>query len=511
MDLIQILKDRVIPIVLNQESLSQEPNLLNESSTVISNFIPILLSVFKNNPTLISSLQNNLNPRVTDLFLNEPSAATHLIDEIHQPLSGVSKEKTETLLNHSIAPTLGVLEDLAGSNDEHTIAHFLGQHVDSIRAALPLWATSILGGLGIGLTSSALAANTAIDPTATVIPSYVPPPIQQTPPPEPEKEKSKLWLPLIALIVLALLVALFLRYCNNKEQVHSANDQSVMTNANAQPALFQLTTDAAGSLVNCQAHIGNPSFTDIVQTEVKQLFNHPIGCGIDSSQQYQPELIDQNALSSVLNLVKGLPNTTLTWSGNEILLQGTDAQALQNLAAQITPLVPNLNVNVQKAVDMDQAVDSSISEAEKALANINPDQVKPLDIAEALNIQIINFATASSEIPEVNKSVLDQATTLIKRVPNVHLTVKGFTDTVGSAESNKVLSQQRAQSVVDYLISKGVDESKLKAEGYGQDHPVADNSTEEGKFKNRRIEFSVTNTETGVERKVSSDGVEKVN
>ncbi|EPU9015955.1 OmpA family protein, partial [Acinetobacter baumannii] len=53
------------------------------------------------------------------------------------------------------------------------------------------------------------------------------------------------------------------------------------------------------------------------------------------------------------------------------------------------------------------------------------------------------------------------------------------------------LSQRRAQAVVDYLVSKGVDASKLVAKGHGSEQPVADNTTEEGRFKNRRIEFSV--------------------
>lgn len=508
MDLVQILKDRVIPIVLNQDSTHQNASLFGEKTAVLSSFIPILLSLLKNNPNLISMLQSNLNPRIADLFPHDSLAKANLIEAVGQTLP---KEETESLLNHAIAPTIGALEDLAGSHDDQTIAHYLEQHKESITSALPLWATSILGGLGARAATGAFASNRVAESTATVTPSHVAPSTHYTQPPEAEKEKSSLWLPLIALVVLAILVGLFLRYCNNKEQVVATNEQPAVTNANAQPAFFQLTTDATGSLVTCQARIGNPTFTDIIQTEVKQLFNHPIGCGVDSSQQYHSELIDQNGLSSILKLLKGVPNATLTWTGSEIALQGADATAMQNLAAQIKPLVPNVNVNVQQAVDMSQAVNSSISDAEKALANINPEQVKPLDIATALNLQIINFATASIDIPEANKSVLDQAAALMNRVPNVQLTVKGFTDAVGNAESNKTLSRERAQSVVDYLISKGVDPSKLKAEGYGQENPVADNATEEGKFKNRRIEFAVTNTETGVEREVSPEGVEKVN
>ena len=87
----------------------------------------------------------------------------------------------------------------------------------------------------------------------------------------------------------------------------------------------------------------------------------------------------------------------------------------------------------------------------------------------------------------------------------------GHTDATGDAAVNKTLSQNRAQAVVDYLIFKGVDPVQLRAIGYGQEKPIADNQTDEGKFKNRRIEFEVLNTDSGVVREVDDRGVEKVN
>lgn len=505
MDLIQILKDRVIPIVLNLDS-NQNDGLRNEKTTLLSSFIPILLSVLKNKPDLISSLKNNLNPRLADLFPNDALAKSNLLDAVQ---TSVPKDEAESLLNQTIAPTLGALGDLAGSDDQNSILHYLQQHKESISAALPLWATSLLGGLGAG----AFASKAVAEPISTVRPSHVTPHAGYNNVPEPEKKKSGMWLPLIALAVLAVLVGLFLKYCNNnKAPVAPVTDQDPASSvANEQPAFFQLNTDANGSLVACQARIGNPSFTDTIQNEVKQLFGHPVGCGVDSSQQYHAELVDQNGLSGVLKLLKGVPNVDLTWTGNEISLKGADATALQKLADQIKPLAPNVNVNIAQTGDVNQAVNTSISDAEKALGNINPADVKLADIATALNIQIINFATGSDNIPDANKSVLNQAATLMKKVPNVALTVKGFTDSVGNAESNKKLSHERAQSVVDYLVSQGVDKSKLKAEGYGQENPIADNTTDEGKFKNRRIEFEVTNTETGAQTEVTAAGVEKVN
>lgn len=108
-----------------------------------------------------------------------------------------------------------------------------------------------------------------------------------------------------------------------------------------------------------------------------------------------------------------------------------------------------------------------------------------------MNLQIINFATDSAEIPEENKAILDKAAELIKQIPDAHLKITGHTDTQGSYAYNLDLSQKRAQSVHDYLVSKGVSDEKLEMQGASFDEPVATNATEQGRFRNRRIEFTV--------------------
>jgi outer membrane protein OmpA-like peptidoglycan-associated protein len=67
--------------------------------------------------------------------------------------------------------------------------------------------------------------------------------------------------------------------------------------------------------------------------------------------------------------------------------------------------------------------------------------------------------------------------------------VEGHTDNVGNPKSNKTLSNERANSVVAAIISQGIDAKRLSAAGYGQDKPIADNKTEEGRAKNRRVEL----------------------
>ena len=73
----------------------------------------------------------------------------------------------------------------------------------------------------------------------------------------------------------------------------------------------------------------------------------------------------------------------------------------------------------------------------------------------------------------------------------MQLTITGNTDSLASDAYNLDLSRQRAESVKEYLVSKGVDPSKLVTKGAGESNPIADNSTEQGRFRNRRIGFTV--------------------
>ncbi len=105
----------------------------------------------------------------------------------------------------------------------------------------------------------------------------------------------------------------------------------------------------------------------------------------------------------------------------------------------------------------------------------------------------IRFAFNSSDIKAKILSELGKIAAIAKDCPpNVTITVSGHTDNSGTAEANQKLSEQRAQAVVDYLVKAGVPSSKLKAAGFGQEKPIAENDTAEGRAKNRRIEFLVS-------------------
>jgi OOP family OmpA-OmpF porin len=102
------------------------------------------------------------------------------------------------------------------------------------------------------------------------------------------------------------------------------------------------------------------------------------------------------------------------------------------------------------------------------------------------------FNTGSATLQPQSKDQLQDIAAILKAHPNAHVKIGGYTDNVGSAANNLALSQERADNVRSQLVSMGVDSSRLSAEGYGEEHPVGDNSTDAGRAMNRRISMLVT-------------------
>lgn len=102
-----------------------------------------------------------------------------------------------------------------------------------------------------------------------------------------------------------------------------------------------------------------------------------------------------------------------------------------------------------------------------------------------------NFATGSSALTAETKSELNNVVAVLSAYDKVNLNVSGYTDNTGNAASNVKLSDARANSVLAYLVSKGVNASRVNAKGYGADNPVASNETADGRAQNRRIELSL--------------------
>lgn len=103
----------------------------------------------------------------------------------------------------------------------------------------------------------------------------------------------------------------------------------------------------------------------------------------------------------------------------------------------------------------------------------------------------IYFKSGSAELDSKSEPLLDSGAGIAKRCPSVRFEVNGYTDNVGGPRYNLKLSERRAQSVVEYLVTKGVSAARIKATGYGETHPVVPNNSGPNRAKNRRIEFQV--------------------
>ncbi|HJY41302.1 MAG TPA: OmpA family protein, partial [Steroidobacteraceae bacterium] len=101
----------------------------------------------------------------------------------------------------------------------------------------------------------------------------------------------------------------------------------------------------------------------------------------------------------------------------------------------------------------------------------------------------INFDTGKAELKQDGVATVREIATLLKSNPALKLSVEGHTDNVGDAAANKKLSEARAKSVTSAIVANGVDAARLSAAGFGQEKPVADNRTEAGRAKNRRVEL----------------------
>jgi OOP family OmpA-OmpF porin len=116
-------------------------------------------------------------------------------------------------------------------------------------------------------------------------------------------------------------------------------------------------------------------------------------------------------------------------------------------------------------------------------------------------IEGINFKSGRATILPGSYALLDRAVSVLKQYPDVRLEISGHTDSRGRADSNRDLSQRRADAVKTYFIANGIDGARLTSIGYGADRPIADNQNDSGRARNRRTEFRLLMGDEGNEPK----------
>ena len=136
------------------------------------------------------------------------------------------------------------------------------------------------------------------------------------------------------------------------------------------------------------------------------------------------------------------------------------------------------------------------------LAKIEGAQVEKINEGEAIKVTFdsgILFATNSSTLNTASRTALDNFAISLQNNPETNVEIYGHTDSSGSDAINNPLSERRAESVYNYLVSKGISGKRMYSKGFGSTQPIADNTTSAGKAQNRRVEIFILPNATMIE------------
>jgi outer membrane protein OmpA-like peptidoglycan-associated protein len=170
----------------------------------------------------------------------------------------------------------------------------------------------------------------------------------------------------------------------------------------------------------------------------------------------------------------------------------TAAAATASAATAVTDAAASLGAMVERNLPSLPAIRVPENGIESKLLIFITDASRAVDTTTWFSFDRLEFDTASATLRPSSNAQLDAIAAILKAYPNVNLKIGGYTDNVGDDAANQKLSQARAESTMKALVERGTAAGRLEAEGYGEQHPIASNETEEGRQRNRRIDVRVT-------------------
>ncbi|MCH2190135.1 MAG: OmpA family protein [Gammaproteobacteria bacterium] len=215
------------------------------------------------------------------------------------------------------------------------------------------------------------------------------------------------------------------------------------------------------------------------------------------------QVANQNELDSILNqLKKYLPNfqieNQLTLGSNLKNLQGLyflKGLAVPEQPSRLTIKLRGRKLTVNGYVPSQKNLNATVSKLKDLFTgDVDNNLFVNREFCNTIVSQVqargkINFAAGKTIIDEASYQLLNDMVSAIERCPETIYEVGGHTDDTGNYSNNLHLSERRADAVAAYLVSAGLPASQFKIKGYGPDRPIADNGTEEGRHRNRRIEL----------------------
>lgn len=187
---------------------------------------------------------------------------------------------------------------------------------------------------------------------------------------------------------------------------------------------------------------------------------------------------------------KGLPSAVeLTDLSTQITVSKVQTDETGNYLVTL-PVGKDYAFNVNRKGYLFFSENFNLSQSADSVFNIDI-PLQPIEANATIVLRNIFFDVNKFDLKPESTSELDKLAALLRENPTVRIQISGHTDNVGKAEDNLVLSNNRAQAVVKYLVAHGIEQARLTFKGYGATMPVADNASEEGKAKNRRTELKV--------------------
>ena len=275
------------------------------------------------------------------------------------------------------------------------------------------------------------------------------------------------------------------REIGNREAIQAALKNlpegfSVKENAiKAPPYVFQATKDPVANTVTLAGYVpDNNVHAAIVAAVGRKFFSEKLVDNLKASVGAPQGF--QNAVVAALGALSRVSTGSLVISDREVKLSGDSLYAVA--ADQIRSGIGG---------ELPQGWTAKAEVSVKPVASaVDPTVCQQL-FFELLAKAKIRFDSGRATIDKDSMGLLDKLIETALRCPTANIEVAGHTDTDGDNNGNMALSEKRAQAVADYLIKAGLPADRLKAVGYGSSQPVAANDTDEGKAKNRRIDFVV--------------------
>jgi OmpA-OmpF porin, OOP family len=247
----------------------------------------------------------------------------------------------------------------------------------------------------------------------------------------------------------------------------------------APPYIFQAYKDPVALTLTLTGNVPDNSVRGVIEAASgRKFFNEKVVDNLKTSLGSPSGFA--NAVLPALGALSRLSTGTLVVTDREVKLSG---DALYDTAPG------QLRANLTKDLPQGWQLKADVS-VKPAAAPVDATVCQQL-FTEVLGKGTIRFESGRSSLDPDSAGLLDHLVETALRCPTTNIEVAGHTDTDGDNGANQTLSEKRAQAVVDYLVKAGLPASRFTAIGYGSTQPLAENDTDEGKARNRRIEFVV--------------------